>query len=170
MKRKGLIIGGGIVLTLFIIFLILIGGAATTKNIPEQETLEQIVTGVTCQIEGEEDVNYDIQLLTNSIQFDSDIRQKNYKKISINHSQNFESLGVAFMLKPNSDVTINCELYKNDELLKTYSSSVLANEVANVDLVLENAVEISSTDEYSVKITSTSNFVFDTLLFFLQEE
>ena len=169
MKRKGLLIGAGILLTIFIIFLILIGGANTTKNIPTQETLTQVVSGVTCKIEGEDDVNYDIELLTNNIQFDSNIQQKKYNKIIINHSQDFASLGVAFMVKPSANTTLNCELYKNDELIKNYSTTVLANEVANVDLVLEEAVELSSTDEYSVKITSTSDFVFDTLLFFLQE-
>lgn len=169
MKRKGLIIGGGIALTIFIIFLILIGGANTTKNIPTQETLTQTVTGVTCQIEGEDDVNYEIYLLTNNIQFDSEIQQKNYKKIVINHSQDFESLGVAFMAKTNENATLNFELCKNNEVIKSFSSSVLANEVINVDLVLDEAVQISTTDEYSVKITSTSNYVFDTLLFFLQE-
>ena len=169
MKRKGLIIGGGILLAIFIIFLILIGGANTTKNIPTQETLTQTVTGVTCKVEGDDDVNYEIYLLTNNIQFDSELQQKNYKKIIINHSQDFESLGVAFMAKTSENSTLNFELCKNNEVIKTFSSSVLANEVMNVDLVLEEAVEILSTDEYSVRVTSTSNFVFDTLLFFLQE-
>lgn len=169
MKRKGLIIGGGILLAVFILFLILIGGGSTTKNIPTQDTLTTVISGVTCKVEGEDDVIYDVKLLTNDIQFDSEIKAKNYNKIIINHSQNLESLGVAFMVKTKQDSTLNIQLCKNDEVLQTFSKSSLANEVVNVDLLMELPVEISSTDEYSIKVTSTSDFTFDTLLFFLQE-
>ena len=64
------------------------------------------------------------------------------------------------------------DLMKNDEVLKTCSVTTKSGEVANVDLVLEDAVNISTSDSYSIVVSQASdtNFVFDTVLFFIDSE
>lgn len=168
-KKKIILIGAGVVFVLFIFLLIVLGGNAGTKNIPKQETLTTNFSNVVCEIEGEENQTYDISILTNEIQFDSTIKSKPYTKIKINHSVNFKSLGVAFMLKTTDNANLTLSLKKNDEVIKTTTVSTEAGQVNNIDLVLENSIEILTTDELSIVIDSPTNFVFDTMLFFVDE-
>jgi len=168
-KRKIILICAGVIFALFIIFLIVIGGSSGTQNIPKQETLTTNFSGVVCEVEGEEDLTYGISTLTNEIQFDSTIKSKPYTKIKINHSVNFNSLGVAFMLKTSENANLNLSLKKNDETIKTFTLSAEAGQVNNIDLVLENSIEIKTTDELSIVIDSPTEFVFDTMLFFVNE-
>ena len=81
-------------------------------------------------------------------------------------------MGVAFIVKSESDTGLNFTLMKNDEVLKTCSVTTKSGEVANVDLVLEEAVNISTSDSYSIVVSQASdtNFVFDTVLFFIDNE
>ncbi len=168
-KRKIILIGAGVAFALFIVLLFIFGGSSGTKNIPTQETLTTNFGSVVCEVEGEENLTYDISILTNEIQFDSTLKTKPYTKIKINHNSNFNSLGVAFMLKTSENSNFNLALKKNNEILKTFNLQTEANQVNNIDLVLENSVEILTTDELSIVIDSPTNFVFDTMLIFTNE-
>ena len=103
---------------LFLLILIIIGGSAGTKNVPKQETLEVNFSGVVCEVNGEENISYDISTLTNNIQFDSTLKLKNYKKIKIQNTKDFKSLGIAFIMQANSQTEITFTLKKNDETFK----------------------------------------------------
>lgn len=168
-KKKIMLIGAGIVFTVFIFFLIILGGSSGTQNIPKQETLINNFSGVVCEVDNEENISYDIAVLTNDIQFDSTIKYKPYTKIKINHSEDFKSLGVAFMLKTSENASFNLLLKKNDETIKTFNLSSEAGQVNNINLVLDNSIEIKSTDEFSIVIDSKAEFVFDTMLIFVDE-
>lgn len=172
MINKKLLIGAGILLTIFIVFLIFLGGGSTPTKVPDEETLTQTITSVTCEIKEEENLDYEIDLLSNNVQFDSKLQMKNYTKINVNRSKNINALGVAFIVKSESDTGLNFTLMKNDEVLKTCSVTTKSGEVANVDLVLEEAVNISTSDSYSIVVSQASdtNFVFDTVLFFIDNE
>ena len=172
MINKKLLIGAGILLTIFIVFLIFLGGGSTPTNVPDEETLTQTITSVTCEIKEEENHDYEIDLLSNNVQFDSKLQMKNYTKINVNRSKNINALGVAFIVKSESDTGLNFTLMKNDEVLKTCSVTAKSGEVANVDLVLEESVNISTSDSYSIVVSQASdtNFVFDTVLFFIDSE
>ena len=172
MINKKLLIGAGILLTIFIVFLIFLGGGSTPTNVPDEETWTQTITSVTCEIKEEENLDYEIDLLSNNVQFDSKLQMKNYTKINVNRSKNINALGVAFIVKSESNTGLNFTLMKNDEVLKTCSVTAKSGEVANVDLVLEDAVNISTSDSYSIVVSQASdtNFVFDTVLFFIDSE
>lgn len=169
MKKKIILIGAGVLAALFLLILIIVGGSAGTKNVPKQETLEVNFSGVVCEVSGEENTTYDITTLTNNIQFDSTLKLKNYNKIKIQNTKNLKSLGVAFIMQSTSKTEFTFTLKKNNETLKTYSVEVEANETKNVDLVLENSVEILTTDEFYIEVNGSANFVFDTILFFVDE-
>lgn len=168
-KKKILLIGAGVVFTIFILFLLFLGGNSGTKNVPNEETLNTNFSNVVCEVAGEENVEYDISTLTNNIQFDSSIKSKPYTKIKVTQKENFKSLGVAFMVKTSKESTLKFNLMKNDEVLKTCNISAEANKATNVDLVLETGVDISKTDEFSIVIEGSTDFVFDTILIFIDE-
>jgi len=170
MKNKILIIAG-VILTVFIVFLIAICGAAGGDKVPTEETVNSTFTTVTCEVKDDENVNYEVKLLTNDIQFDSAIQKKNYTKVNLNHNTNFASYGVAFVVKSNAETTLNISLMKNDEVLKTTTTTLKDGNITNVDLVLENSVEISTTDNFYITFSnSTDNqFVFDTIITFIDE-
>ena len=170
MKNK-ILIGAGILLTVFIVFLIGICGASGGDKIPTEETINSTFSTVTCEVKDEENVNYDISLLTNDIQFDSAIQKKNYTKVNLNHNTNFATYGVAFLIKSNSEISLNVALMKNDETLKTTTVTIKNGNTVNVDLVLENSVAISSTDNFYISFNNSTNnqFVFDTIITFIDE-
>ena len=58
--RNKLLIGAGILLTIFIVFLVIICGASSGGNntLPEDD-LKQIVYGVSCDVKDEESIDYD---------------------------------------------------------------------------------------------------------------
>lgn len=171
--RNKLLIGAGILLTIFIVFLVIICGASSGGNntLPEDD-LKQIVYGVTCDVKDEESIDYDMSILLDETQFNDNIQNKNYTKIKFNQSQNFDSLGIAFMVKANENCSLNFSLMKGDEVLKTTNVSLENGIVQDVNLTLENAVSVSANDEFYISINQTgeSPFVFDTMLFFLSEE
>ena len=170
MKKK-LLIGAGVLLTVFIIFLIAICGASGGDKIPTQETLSSTFTNVTCEVKNGNDIDYDLALLTNNVQFDTGLQNKNYTKVKLNQTTNFNSLGVAFVLSSDTDTTLSVSLMKNDEVLKTTTMDLLSGLTSNVDLVLETSVEISSTDEFYIAFDqdTTNPFIFDTIITFIDE-
>src|SRR5574344_1839620 len=170
MKNK-LLIGAGILLTVFIIFLVVICGASGGDKIPTEETLNSTFLNVTCKVENGNDINYDLSVLTNNVQFDNTILSKNYTKVKLNQTTNFNTIGVAFIAKADSDTTLNISLMKNTEILKTTTISLQSDVVTNIDLLLESSIEISSTDDFYISFeqTTTNPFLFDTIVTFIDE-
>ena len=91
MKKK-LLIGAGIVLAVFILFLIIICGGSGTDKVVTQEELEVTISTVTCDVKDDDSIEYDLALLTNDMTFESDIQDKNYTKLTINQEKDFASL------------------------------------------------------------------------------
>jgi len=170
MKKK-LLIGAGIVLAVFILFLIIICGGSGTDKVVTQEELEVTISTVTCDVKDEDSIEYDLALLTNDITFDGDIQEKNYTKLTVNQEKEFASLGVAFMVKSNYDVTLNVALNKNGVELKTTSVTIESGSTGSVNLILDEAVVISATDEFTITFSQTDEytFAFDTMIFFFDE-
>lgn len=170
MKKK-LIIAAGVVLAVFVIFLIAICGAAGSNKVVTKEELKTMVTDITCEVKGEDNITYDLETITNDISFDSKIQNKQYTKITINKENGFKSLGVAFIAKANEDFALNISLNKNGTSLKTTTANFEDGQMVNVNLTLDKAVEISSSDVFTITFEQTTNcnFAFDTLVFFFDE-
>lgn len=170
MKKK-LLIGAGVVLAIFVIFLIAICGAAGSNKVVTKEELETKITNITCEVPDEENINYDLATITNDISFDNNIQNKQYSKIIVNKENGFKSLGVAFIAKSNEDFTLNISLNKNGNSLKSTTVSFEDGQMVNVNLLLDTACEIATTDEFTITFEQTANcsFAFDTLIFFFDE-
>ena len=69
MKKK-LLIGAGIVLAVFILFLIIICGGSGTDKVVTQEELEVTISTVTCDVKDDDSIDYDLALLTNDMTFE----------------------------------------------------------------------------------------------------
>lgn len=170
MKKK-LIIGAGIVLAVFVLFLILLGGASSSNKIVTEEELDITLTNITCEVKDEENINYEISTLTNDISFDSVLQNKQYTKITINKEKGFQSLGLAFIVKSNEEFTLNISLEKNGTSLTSTAVEFKDGAMKNVNLLLNEAVEILESDEFTISFTQSTecSFTFDTLLFFFDE-
>ena len=170
MKNK-IIIGAGILLTVFIFFLIAISGASGGDKIVTEEKLKATITNITCQIDDEETINYELNYLTNNIEFDEQIKARNYKKIVVNKQEDIQFLGVAFLVKSTDDTSLNISLTKNGEVVKTSSVNLESDTRASVELLLENTVQYSAGDELAIVISQSKDvsFVFDTMIFFFDE-
>lgn len=171
MKTK-ILIGAGILLTVFILFLIVIGGGSSVDKVVTKEELKTTISNVTCVVnEEEENITYELPYLTNDTQFDGEIQSKSYNKIIVNQEVDINFLGLAFMVKPADNTTLNFKLTKNGEELKTTTLTLESDEIGNVDLLLENAVNFSASDELAIEISQSGNvkFVFDTMIFFFDE-
>lgn len=168
---KKMLIGAGIVLAVFVLFLILLGGGSGTDKIVTKEELDVTFTTLTCEVKDENSVDYNVSLFTNDITFDGDIQQKNYTQVKINQEKEIASLGVAFMVKSNYDVTLYISLEKNGVELKTTSVTIEGGNTGSVNLILDEAVAISATDDFSIKFSQTTeySFAFDNVIFFLDE-
>lgn len=171
MKGK-ILFGAGILLTVFIIFLIAICGGSTADKIVTQEELKNTVTTITCEVNEEEDnVTYDLAYLSNDVRFDSELFKKSYSKIIVNQVTDINLLGTAFEVKTTEAATLTFTLTKNGESLKTTTLELESEQVGSVDLLLEKAVNFSASDELAIVISQTDNisFVFDTMIFFFDE-
>ena len=170
MKKK-IIIGAGILLAIFVLFLILLGGASSNNKIVTQEELATIVSNVTCEVQDEENINYDLGTLTNDIVFDSDLQIKQYNKIIINQEKEFKSLGTTFLIKSEESITLEISLNKNGISISSTTITTEGGLTESVNLSLEEAVDFLATDEFSITFTQTTNnpFVFDTLILFFDE-
>lgn len=169
--RNKILIGAGILLTVFIVFLIIICGASGGDKTVTQDELTQTIENVVCDVQDENSINYNISLLTNDTQFDNEILEKSYSQININTLKDFNSHGVVFRVRTTADTTLTFNLIKNDDVLSTFSVEALTQEIEDVNLVIDEAVSISSTDNFYITIENTNNatFVFDTLIFFFDE-
>lgn len=170
MKKK-IIIGAGIVLAVFVLFLILLGGGSSTNKIVTEEELEVTITNITCEVQDEENINYGLATITNDVSFDSSIQNKQYTKITINKEKGFNTLGLAFIVKSNEEFTLNVSLEKNGTSLTSTSVEFKDGEMRNVNLLLNEAVEILPSDEFTISFTQSGecSFTFDTMLFFFDE-
>lgn len=170
MKNK-IIIGAGILLTVFIVFLIAICGGSGTDKIVTTEELKVYVTDVTCEIQDEQSKTYDLDCLTNDVSFDEKIESKNYTKIIINQQDDFKSFGVSFMIKADDISNMEISLVKNDTTIANRSLTLESGVITNVDLLVEQSFDVSATDEFYIVFSqgSETTFVFDTLLFFFDE-
>ncbi len=113
----------------------------------------------------------DFSILSNDIEFDSEILNRNYTKIDVNTLCNFKSLGVAFRLKPQDNSILQISLMKNDECLATQTIEAESGLIENVNLLLDTSVEVKTTDNFYISISNSNNaeFVFDTMIFFFDE-
>ena len=109
--------------------------------------------------------------MTNDISFDSEIQSKQYTKITINKEKGFNTLGLAFIAKSNEEFTLNISLEKNGTSLTSTAVEFKDGEMRNVNLLLDEAVEILPSDEFTISFTQSGEcaFTFDTLLFFFDE-
>ena len=169
--RKKILIGAGILLTIFIVFLIAICGASGGNKVVKKEVLEQTISDVVCQDKDDNSINYNISLLTNNKEFDAELLERNYTKAEFKTKKDFVTLGTSFRVVTSVDTTFEVSLMKNDECLKTDTVEVNKDSVGNINLVLEEGVEIKTTDKFYITFSNNSGttFVFDTLLLFFDE-
>ncbi len=169
--RTKILIGAGIVLAIFIIFLIAICGGSAGNNVMPEEKLVAHISGVTCEYEGGDDLTYDISTITNDKNFDSSIAARSYSKITINNTESFKSLGICFLVKSDYETNLTFTLMKNDETLKSHFFTLKANETKSVELPLESSVDVSIEDKFYITVTQDNNlpFSFDTFLFLFDE-
>lgn len=170
MNKKFILIAG-ILFSVFLIFLIAIGGGTTSNKVVTEEQLNTLVTSVTCEIKDEESVNYELSTLTNDVSFDNTLQNKQYTKITINKENKFNTLGVAFIVKSNEDCSLKISLNKNEEILKTTTINLESGQMGNVNLLLEEYVEILTTDNFTITFEQSPEckFQFDTIIFFFDE-
>jgi len=170
MKNK-IIIGAGILLTVFIFFLIAICGASGGDKLVTEEELKATITNISCQVDDEETIDYELSYLTNNVEFDEEIKSRNYKKIVINKQTDIHFLGVAFMIKSSDETELNFSLTKNGEVITTSSVNLEADTKASVELLLEESIQCSTNDELAIVISQSgeNTFAFDTMLFFFDE-
>ena len=169
--KTKILIGVGIVLAIFIIFLFILAGSSGGNNIPNEEKLQTTISGITCQYDDDKEVTYDISTITNDIHFDNSLATRNYKKIVINTEEDFKSLGVGFIIKCNSEANFNIKLMKNSEVVTTNSVVLKAGEYKTVDLHLENSIDVLNSDEFYITIEQNTSFpfAFVTFIFFMSE-
>ena len=169
--NKKLLIGAGIVLAVFILFLILLCGGSGTDKVVTQEELEVTFSTLTCEVKDDDDIEYNVGLFTNDITFDGDIQERNYTQVKVNQEKEIASLGVAFMVKSNYDVTLNISLEKNGVELKSTSVTIESGNTGSVNLILDEAVGISKTDDFTITFSQADDysFAFDTMIFFFDE-
>lgn len=169
MKNK-ILIGAGILLTVLILGLIIICGASTPSGTPTKETYDSVQV----QIEGEGARNIPLSILTDNIQFNAEIENKEYTDIKIINKQNYKSKGIVFLAKAESNSNIKFSLYKNDELLQSVEVSFKEGEATDVTLFLESSANINKDDNFHIKVERNEDdetrFVFDSLLSFFDEE
>ena len=133
--------------------------------------MEQTITDVVCEDKDNNSIKYNISLLTNNKEFDAELLERNYTKAVVNKKKDFITLGTSFRVVSSADTTFEVSLMKNDECLKTDSVEVSANSIGNINLVLEEGVEIKTTDNFYITFSNSANtsFVFDTLILFFDE-
>ncbi len=170
MKKK-IIIGAGILLTIFVVFLIAICGSASGNKIVTKEELKTKITNIECHIDDEENITYSLDELTNDISFDSNIKSKNYTKLVINKENSFKTFGVSFAMKSDENFTLNISLNKNGISLVKTAVTFEENQTEYVNLILDESVEMNTTDEFTITFSQENDctFMFDTFLFFFEE-
>lgn len=170
MKKK-IIIAAGVVLAVFVIFLIMLGGSSGTNKTVTEEELDTTISTITCEVKDEENITYDLSTFTNDISFDSSIQSKQYTKLTVNKEKGFNTLGLAFIVKSNEDFSLNISLNKNGTTLTTTSVEFKDGQMKNVNLLLSEAVEISQSDEFTISFNQSGecSFAFDTMIFFFDE-
>lgn len=170
MKKK-IIIGAGILLTIFVVFLIAICGSASGNKIVTKEEMETKITNIECHIDNEENITYSLDELTNDISFDSNIKSKNYTKLVINKENSFKTFGVSFAMKSDENFTLNISLNKNGISLVKTEATFEESQIEYINLILDESVEMNTTDEFTITFSQENDceFAFDTFLFFFDE-
>ncbi len=170
--KTKILIGAGIVLAIFIIFLFILAGSSGNDKVPNEDNLKQNITGITCETQTQGNFDYDISLITNDTQFDDQISSRKYTRIVINHTQDLKSYGLGFTVRSDESADLTFTLMKNDEVLKSDTLSLLSRQVATVNLSLENPIEISVSDNFYIEVTLSEDttFAVDTFLFFMDLE
>lgn len=176
--RNKILIGVGIALALFVVLLLILCGGAGSGGTVTQEQYESMVSGITAEISESESKIYSLEKLTDDIQFNSEIENKAYTKLTINKTKSFKTLGVVFLTKADNNCSIKFTLMKNDEVLKSTTLSLEADTESDINLLLATSVDISLEDNFYIKVEETglsegeekTNFVFDSLLSFFDEE
>lgn len=168
MKKK-ILIGVAIFGVVALLALLIFGGGSTIDKTVTQHEINNTIDKIVCAIDGEDNIEYEMEILSNDRQFDSEIQAKKYTKISIAQKKNFKTYGIAFVVMSQDNSSLNFELMKNDEVLTSMSVSLKGAEVNYADLILQEAVEITTADELYVRISGNTEFVFDSLIMLFEE-
>lgn len=170
--RNKIVIIAGIIVVVLLFAVVIFGGGSSTNNVADETTLEANFDKIVCEVKDEDDIEYNLELFTNDIAFDYEIKDKVYTKAKLKARSNFESLGIVFRVTCNDDLSLNIKLYKNDAELKTSNISIAKGGIGNVDLHLENAINFSKNDELIIEFnqTTVTSFKFDTMILFLNNK
>ncbi len=176
MKQKLLVIGIVAAILFFIIIFLFIGGSAADKTVTREE-YKTLVSGITAEIGEGETKDYGLDVLIDDEEFNSSIVANPYQKLTIQNIEDFHSLGFAFQIKAEGDCILKMTLYKNDEALTSQDLEVISNQKTSVALILDEAVEVKTTDNLYIVVEQLdlaegqdrTNFVFDTLMTFFDE-
>ena len=168
MKKKIIILASLVGVVLIFALLIFGGGTTSDKTVTKKE-VENRIEKIICEVENENDVEYNIDILSNDMQFDSELKFKQYKKISISKKKEIKTYGVAFIVKSQTNQTLQLTLFKNDESLITQTLTLKGGEVNYADLILEQPIEFLTTDDFYIQVNASDDFIFDSLLIFFEE-
>ena len=150
MKKKLLIIAG-VVFAVFFLFILLIGGGSSSASgVQEEQNL--MISGITAEVVGGENKDYSFAILSDDIQFNSEIESAAYTKLKLKNEQEFRFHGPVFLIKTEKDCSLTFTLFKNEEGLKTTTANLKQNTETDINLILENGTLITTTDELYVVV------------------
>lgn len=138
---------------------------------------ENLLSGITAIINNEITKNYDLEILLDDIQFNSQIESLAYKKITINSIANFKMNGLFFLLKCENNCELKFSIFNGENKILEKNKILNQEIIYDVGLLFESSISISTLTEFYIEIEeqnleeeqTKTNFVFDNVLLFIKD-
>ena len=163
-------------LSLILVVSLLLSGCY--EGLVDNYTYNNLIGGITAKTIDNIYYSYDLETLTNSIKFDSNIQNEIYDEIQIENKANFKMFAFYLYVKVENTCTLSFDLYLNNNLLKQIEHSFSDNEEFVLEYFFDSDIEVSVNDNLVIKVSQmidgeqqepSKKMVFDNLIIFFKE-
>ena len=148
------------------------------SGLPNAETYNTLIDGVSAHSYDGEVVFYDMNILIDNVEFNPQIQSKPYCRLDIQQKQTVEIKGVVFIVRSSSNCTLKFTVNNNLNQIISITKNLQNNVTENIEMFFDNTQTVEENANLYIEIEEIllteedekSNFVFDTLFIFFNEE
>ena len=155
-KFKIAIICVSVVLAIFFVFCLIAGGG--TKGVVTPDKQKENIASVVATDSNLQQHEYQMETLTNNVEFDEEIQLAKYNNIKFNISKDIKVKGFAFVLRTENDTKFRIKVFNDGNLVASKDLTLQGHTKAELSIMLDTEVSLTESSNFSLEIDELQMF------------
>lgn len=164
--------------TILTVILAMISLSGCIRGVVSENQYKELFAGVVAQDESGNTIYYEMKTLVDNIKFNSSLQSKPYCKLDIYILESCQIRGTVFLIRSSENCTLKFTTFIDGEIKVTKTKTISANSNCDIDLFFDNSKLCNAKSDFYIEIEELgkqkdeqkTNFMFDSLIIFLEEQ